>query len=64
MIDEPFFARLDDGLIGVDFAIEREEYDVAWGGSGHIDVDPYPDSGPVFALLRRQIGRASCRERV
>jgi len=51
MIDEPFFARLDDGLIGVDFAIEREEYDVAWGGSGHIDVDPCPDSGPVFALL-------------
>ena len=51
MIDEPSFARLDDGLIGVDFAIEREEYDVAWGGSGHIDVDPCPDSGPVFALL-------------
>ena len=51
MIDEPFFARLDDGLIAVDFAIEREEYDVAWGGSGHIDVDPCPDSGPVFALL-------------
>jgi len=23
MIDEPFFARLDDGLIGVDFVIER-----------------------------------------
>ena len=51
MIDEPFFARLDDGLIGVDFAIEREEYDVAWGGSGHIDVDPCPDAGPVLALL-------------
>ena len=45
-------AKLDEGLIGADFAIEREEYDVAWGGSGHIDVDPCPDSGPVFALLR------------
>lgn len=44
-------AKLDEGLIGADFAIEREEYDVAWGGSGHIDVDPCPDSGPVFALL-------------
>lgn len=44
-------ARLDEGLIGVDFAIEREEYDVAWGGSGHIDVDPCPGAGPVFALL-------------
>ena len=29
MIDEPFFARLDDSLIGVDFTIEREEYDIA-----------------------------------
>jgi len=44
-------AKLDEGLIGADFAIEREEYDVARGGSGHIDVDPCPDSGPVFALL-------------
>jgi len=45
-------ARLDKDLIGVDFAIEREEYDVARGGPGHIDVDPCP--GAVgFARRRR-----------